>query len=150
MLASPIFHHSRHICLSLSISFFVTSLSLSLSSTHIRTWRHLLAIPSPSWPSLFRCHPLVFARAASLFRTWLQARPRHISHLHSAQTLVSSLIPTQSPRFHLLPFPPPPPLPANILSRSFDPSQSRTRNLIQNVPNAIHIIILVADNGKFV
>lgn len=135
MLASPIFHHSRHIRLSLSS---LPPPSLSHTYTHAFG---VFAVPSLSWFSLFRHYPLVFVRAASLFRTWLQTRPRHISHLHSAKTLASSLIPTQSPRFHLLPL-----SPLIFLT----PSQSRTRNLIQNVPNAIHIIILVADNGKFV
>lgn len=98
MLASPIFHHSRH------ISVFLLSPLPPPSLSRTRTQRHLLAIPSSSWLSLFRYHPLVFACAASLFRSWLQAQPRHISHLHSAKTLVSSFIPTQLPRFHLLPF----------------------------------------------
>lgn len=149
MLASPIFHHSRHIRLSLSISSFVTSLSLPLLYTHT----HLASPPRHSFALL----ALSFSLPPSHFRT----RGVPLSHVAASST-PPHFTPTQCPNVSLLahphsiaslpssPLPPSPPLPANILSRSFDPSQSRTRNLIQNVPNAIHIIILVADNGKFV
>lgn len=143
MLASPIFHHSRHICLSLSIPFFVTSLSLPLFYTHT----HLASPPRHSFALL----ALSFSLPPSRFRT----RGVPLSHVAASST-PPHFTPTQCPNVSLLAHPhsiaslPSSPLPANILSRSFDPSQSRTRNLIQNVPNAIHIIILVADNGKFV
>lgn len=139
MLASPIFHHSHHIRLSLSLSSSPSSPSyLFQTHTHIHAFGVTSSLFLRSLGSLFSATTLSFSHARHPSFT------RGISHLYSVKTLVSSFIPAQSSRF-LSPSPV-----ANIFSRFLDPSQSRTRNLIQNVPNAIHIIILVADNGKFV
>lgn len=107
MLASPIFHHSRHICLSLSISSFVTSLSPALLHTY--------ALGVTSSPFLRPLGPLFFAATLSFsharrpsFARGCKLDPATFHTYTSAQTLVSSLIPTQSSRFHLLPPPSPP------------------------------------------
>lgn len=118
MLASPIFHHSRHIrvsCISFSI-FFLPHLPLSL--LHIHTRARIGVTFSPF------LHPL-----GSLFSvtTLSFSHARHpsfaagISHLHSVKTLGSSLIPLNrlASIVSLSPM-------ESILSRFLDPSQFRT------------------------
>lgn len=138
MLASLIFHHSRHIRLSLSSLLPPSS---SLSHTYIYAFG-VFAVLSLSWFSLFRHYPLVFVRAASLFRTTVAANST-LPHFTPTQCQNVSLL---AHPHSIASLPSSSPSPLIFLA----PSQSRTRNLIQNVPNTIHIIILVADNGKFV
>lgn len=130
MLALPIFHQSRHIRLSLSRL----------------TWRRLFAIsPRSVLPlslPLSRYIPLLISACA---RAVANSTSPHFAPTHSVEMLVSLLSHLsvfKHPLFHLHS--------RQVFSVTLGLSQSYTRNLIQNVPNAIHIIILVADNGKFV
>lgn len=129
-----------------------SSLTLSLFLSRTRAPRRVLSIPPLSRLSLFS---LSFSLCSSFPTTFalVLALARYIPLSRVAANSTPPLTPIQCRNVslssvHLHPSARPP-SPTFALGE-YPRTQSRTRNLIQNVPNAIHIIILVADNGKFV